>query len=415
MYLITIHVPIYLRGSECLLETPWKRALILLRDSLGGRYGKLRVVSPSIDVETGTLEQMLEPVQPTDEIELFPSFPLNTRARSFWLQHLRTWHRELARHVPHADVVHAGFDDVYRPISFIGFLIAHRAGKPTVFVEDIDQVVRVTQLARSAGFVKRIEVKTYSELYERSVRYGVARASLSLLKGTTLIERYGQYAKNAKSFHDTSYLTDEVIPQAQLERRVHELVHKRGPLRLVYCGRLDPYKGIGSSIEAIAYARAQGARLSFDIIGEGPERAQLQHQAKQLGLHDSVRFQGVRAYGQELLRELCTYDALLFTPTAEDTARMIFDGYAAGLPLVGYAIPYVLEREREDKAAISVSRDVHPLAALLGSLDRERGRLAELTARARDAALYHSADAWYRRRADWTHEAVAEHRSAHKQ
>ena len=49
MYLVPIHVPIFVRGSELLLSTDWRRSLLLLRDSFNGRYGRLRVVAPSID------------------------------------------------------------------------------------------------------------------------------------------------------------------------------------------------------------------------------------------------------------------------------------------------------------------------------------------------------------------------------
>jgi hypothetical protein len=124
-----------------------------------------------------------------------------------------------------------------------------------------------------------------------------------------------------------------------------------------------------------------------------------------------VRFLGMRVYGPELLSDLANYDALFFTPIAEDTPRMIFDGYAAGLPLLGYGIEYVREREAEDGAARSVpTRDVGAAAAMLCSFDRDRGQLANLTKRAREAALYHAADAWYRRRAEWTYEAAATYR-----
>jgi glycosyltransferase involved in cell wall biosynthesis len=243
------------------------------------------------------------------------------------------------------------------------------------------------------------------------VRHGVARASLGLLKGNALIARYGPYAKNAKNFHDTSFLSNEVILEEQLERRIHTLHDEAKNLRLVYCGRLDTRKGVANSIEAVALARARGALLSFDIIGDGTERAKLEHQVAKLGLKEAIRFLGSRVYGPELLNDLGAYDAMLFTPNAEDTPRMIFDGYAAGLPLLAYAIGYVLEREREDSAAVSVPHDAYAMAALLGQLDRDRPRLADLARRARQAALYHSADNWYRRRAMWTNEAVAQHRS----
>jgi hypothetical protein len=104
----------------------------------------------------------------------------------------------------------------------------------------------------------------------------------------------------------------------------------------------------------------------------------------------------------------------LFTPIAEDTPRMIFDGYAAGLPLVGYEIAYVLERKQEDGATASSERTPLAAAQLLVELDRDRPRLAALSRKARQAAVYHAADAWYRRRADWTNEAVEQHRRESK-
>jgi hypothetical protein len=47
---------------------------------------------------------------------------------------------------------------------------------------------------------------------------------------------------------------------------------------------------------------------------------------------------------------------------------------------------------------------------MLTALDRDRHALANLTKRAREAALYHAADAWYRRRAEWTYEAASSFR-----
>jgi glycosyltransferase involved in cell wall biosynthesis len=411
MYLVPIHVPIFVRGSELLLSTDWRRSLLLLRDSFNGRYGRLRVVAPSIDVASTQHDQLLEPLQPGDELELFPSFPYYTRAREFWSKYLHVWRRDVAVHIPGAEVVHTGFCDVYRPMVFTGFLLALRANKPTVFVQDTDHVLQMTELTRGAPLPARVKAKAYTTAFEQAVRYGVAHASLSLLKGQALIDRYGPYAKNARNFHDTSFFTDEIMDEMRLERRLQGLQTDDRPLRLVYCGRLEARKGLADSIEAIAGARARGARVKFDVIGDGAVRQDLERQVERLGLRDAVKFLGMRTYGPDLLSDLAEYDALFFTPTAEDTPRMIFDGYAAGLPLIGYSIAYVLERQKEDGATLSVDRTPLAAAQLLAELDRDRTRLATLARKAREAAKYHSADAWYRRRADWTNEAVEKHRT----
>jgi glycosyltransferase involved in cell wall biosynthesis len=412
MYLLTIQVPIFVHGGERLLATDWRRSLILLRDSFDGRFGRIQVVAPQLDAR-GVTDQALEPMRSSDDIELYPSFRWDNSLAEFWRQDVRTWYRDIAALIPTADVVHGGFCDVYRPLDYIGFLSALRADKPTVFVQDTDQVLQETELSRTAPLPKRLLGLTYAEIFERCVRFGVAHASLSLLKGRALHARYGAYAKNAHNFHDTSYFSDEVVALSKLDERLFTLLREPRPLRFVYCGRLEARKGVDHSIEAIAAARAEGARVTFDIIGDGAERAALEHKVATLNARDAVRFLGRRSYGPQLLADLATYDALLFTPLAEDTPRMIFDGYAAGLPLIGYDIEYVREREAEDGAARSVRlRDIGAAARLLMSLDRERDQLAKLARRAHEAALYHAADAWYARRAEWTYEAAAKYRHA---
>src|SRR5256885_9741694 len=115
---------------------------------------------------------------------------------------------------------------------------------------------------------------------------------------------------------------------------------------------------------------------------------------------EAVRLAGTAPYGPELLRRLATFDALLFPPTAEDTPRMIFDGYAAGLPLVGDAIPYVCERADEEHATLLLPADAGEAAARLAALAADRRPLADLTRAAHRAGEYHAADAWYKRRAE---------------
>ena len=50
MYLLTIHVPIYVDGERRLVTTEWRRSLELLRDSFEGRFGDVVVLAPSLDV-----------------------------------------------------------------------------------------------------------------------------------------------------------------------------------------------------------------------------------------------------------------------------------------------------------------------------------------------------------------------------
>ncbi len=410
MYLVPIQVPIYLDGDRKLLTTEWHRSLLLLRDSFGGRFGDVVVAAPSLPAKTAAAEQTLIDVpDATDGLKLCPSFDKRCRARRFWLRDRARWKALLATLAADARVVHAGVDDVYRPIAFEGFRTGLRLGKPTVFVQDTDNVIQQRQLFADHGPAQRAKVAAYVWIYERMCRWGVARADLSLLKGASLIRRYGRFAKNAREFHDTSFALADIVGEEQLERRLATLKGTRA-LRLVYCGRLTARKGVDRSLRILAGAKSRGADLEFNVIGDGNERQRLESLAQSLGLAERMRFHGSVAYDHDLLNRLAEYDALLFTPTAEDTPRMIFDGYAAGLPLIAFDIDYVRERHAQEHAACLLPRDrIDESAAALASLAQNHGRLIELSRSARAAADYHASENWYRRRAEWTIEAVNRH------
>lgn len=406
MYLVPIHVPIYLEGERTLLASDWLRSLRLLRDSLPKSLGQLVVIAPSLPANDRSATQRLERTSDAnDGIRLVPSFDLRVSAKSYWLRHRRRWVDDLERALAQALVVHAGYDDVYRPIAYEGLVVAWRRDITSVFVQDTDIPLQMRQLAADQGLKQRVHARVYGALYDRACLRSVRRCDLSLLKGAHLMQRYGSAAKNPREFHDTSFARADVVDLHRLERRLDSLSEAR-PLRLVYCGRLEARKGIDQSIAIVRRARELGARVAFDVIGDGAERESLARLAADPSLNGSVRLLGSRPYDSELLRDLATYDALLFTPTAEDTPRMIFDGYAAGLPLVAYDIDYVRERDSTEHATACLARgDVEAGARTLVALDANRQRLADLARAARAAADHHAAEAWYERRAQWTLEA----------
>jgi glycosyltransferase involved in cell wall biosynthesis len=407
MYLLPIHVPIYVDGARDLVTSEWWRALELLRNSLAGRLGEIVVAAPTLPADQVAADQTLVPPAIDCGIQFVRGFDLRCRARDYWLRVRSSWRRTVLELARDADVVHAGLDDVYRPIAFEGFRAGVQLNRVTLFVQDTDIVIQQRELAASAGTAVRVRAWTYGSIFEQMCRWSVARADLSLLKGLALMSRYGRYARNAKGFQDTSFLSSDILDADRLERRLSTLREHR-PLHLVYCGRLAQRKGLSISLELIARAKALGAQLQLDIMGSGPERAALERLAASLEIADRVSFLGALPYDEALLERLGSYDAMLFTPTAEDTPRMIFDGYAAGLPILGFDIGYVQERARQDSAAELLPRgSVAASAAVLNQLYREPERLIELSRNARAAATYHCADNWYARRAEWTFEAIA--------
>lgn len=63
------------------------------------------------------------------------------------------------------------------------------------------------------------------------------------------------------------------------------------PLRVLFVGRLLPFKGVGMLLSAVARARST-LPLRLTIVGDGPLAEELREQARSLGIDSLVRFAG---------------------------------------------------------------------------------------------------------------------------
>lgn len=410
MYLIPITVPIYCDGDRRLIASDWFRALELLRDSLGGRYGHLCVAAPWLPLSAS--EQVArEPHTERDGIELMPLGDDRVRLRGYWMGVHRRAVSMVKDRLDDVRVVHGTVEDALRPYCYASFMHAVARGVPSVFIQDQDVVAVTRELTRHDGWKKRAMAELYARAHEHQCRRAITAAGVSFLKGRTTVQRYRACSTNIEQIDDTSYLSSEIVDRQYVEQRLASLLNTERPLRFGFCGRLVDIKGVDRSLRIVHQARASGARVALDIIGGGPQEGELRALAVQLGLgEEAVCFVGAMDYGPKLLQRLARCDALLFNPRMEETPRMIFDGYACGLPLVAGGIEYVRERVDNDGAGIVLPRDDDDAAARrIADLDRDRSLLVPLTHAALKAALHHAADTWYARRAQWTHEMVARH------
>lgn len=103
--------------------------------------------------------------------------------------------------------------------------------------------------------------------------------------------------------------------------------------RILYVGRLVPFKGQGILLEAIAALRASGVDARLTLIGEGPSRRDLERRAQELGLAEFVDFAG--AVGQDEIRShYAAADAFCLPSFAEGVPVVLMEAMAMRLPVV---------------------------------------------------------------------------------
>jgi glycogen synthase len=160
-------------------------------------------------------------------------------------------------------------------------------------------------------------------------------------------------------------------------------------LRLLYAGRLTRDKGVHTGIQALGLlSAAEREGLSLDIVGRGDhdyERG-LQQLVREHGLERQVRFCGAVARAQMPSVFFSHHALLLLSEWAEPFARVVLEGMAAGLVVVGTATGGTPELLADDLNGLTFPPgDAAALAAQIRRLRQDpdlRARLASAGLRA---------------------------------
>jgi glycosyltransferase involved in cell wall biosynthesis len=154
-------------------------------------------------------------------------------------------------------------------------------------------------------------------------------------------------------------------------------------LELIFVGALVPYKACDLALRAAA-SLLQTERAHFTIVGDGPERRNLEQLAKSLGIDKVVSFSGTLRHS-EIIQRLGAVDVLVFPSVHEFGGGVVFEALAMGVvPVVvnfggpgdivhaevGFKVPLT----NEDDVVLQIERVLAKFAQDPGLLDRMRQR-----------------------------------------
>lgn len=104
---------------------------------------------------------------------------------------------------------------------------------------------------------------------------------------------------------------------------------------LVFVGRLVSDKGVRVLIEALHILKAAGTKLCLTIVGNGPERANIEKQVYQLGLDKQVEFAG-RQSSRDISQILNVHHVLVVPSLWDEPFGIVaLEGAACGCAVVG--------------------------------------------------------------------------------
>ena len=153
------------------------------------------------------------------------------------------------------------------------------------------------------------------------------------------------------------------------------------PFTFLTVGRLVPIKNISLQIRAFAKVAKQIPHIRLRIVGDGPERTNLELEAKSLKLEASVVFEG---YQKDVGRFYEEADAFLLTSDSEGWGLVALEAAAYKLPIIMTDVGLAQEVIKNDESGfiIPVGNERELILAMKDFLDKP-----ELRARFGEAAF----------------------------
>lgn len=156
-----------------------------------------------------------------------------------------------------------------------------------------------------------------------------------LIKDAAAIHAIGWHGE-ADQFDDTTYKTKVgLVPNGHTPgTRCKSTWSMQGPLRLSYCGRLvAAHKGLDLLISAVRIAVDEGVNVQLDMIGDGPDRSDLEDLVKSLDLAERVVFHGTKM-GVEKEELILQADVFVHTSRWEGIPTAVLEAAGMGVPLI---------------------------------------------------------------------------------
>ena len=139
----------------------------------------------------------------------------------------------------------------------------------------------------------------------------------------------------------TSFIRNGV-DLTEIDAALANLPEDKGPdtdSRIIgFIGQMIPRKGIPDLIEVFDQLYQQEPALRLQLLGDGSQRQELEHQAAALSSVNAVEFLGFRS---DRLALLSKFSLFVMTSSLEGIPRCMMEAMAVGVPVVAYDIPGV--------------------------------------------------------------------------
>jgi glycosyltransferase involved in cell wall biosynthesis len=138
----------------------------------------------------------------------------------------------------------------------------------------------------------------------------------------------------------------------------------------IYIGRLGPEKNLSFLLNAINKVTLSNSHLRLLIVGNGPERINLEIQVKNMGIESKVFFTGMIPYS-DVPHYLAASDLFITSSITEVFPLSVIEAIGAGLPVLGINAPGIRDIIEDGKTGLISPNDLESFTAKLVLLSND--------------------------------------------
>ncbi len=220
--------------------------------------------------------------------------------------------------------------------------------------------------------------------------------------GFPVYESARRYNAQCLLYLDSRMTRDMLIAPEQLQARLS--TNRERPLRLLFSGRYEPFKGALDVLRVAMDCIRRGLDIELHCYGQGSLRASMLQLAashpQRLHVHDAIAF-------PQLVEVSRSFDVFVCCHVQNDPSCTYLEALGAGLPVVGYANAMWRSMCQASQAGLYSTLGVpDEVAAGIETLYRDREALAGMSTHALAFASNHLFESEFDKRIDAINSAL---------
>lgn len=183
---------------------------------------------------------------------------------------------------------------------------------------------------------------------------------------------------------------------------------KEEDVLLIFIGRLGPEKNIPFLLRSFAGVAQTYENVGLMLVGDGPERDNLQDRVRHMGITDRVRFAGLVPY-EKMPGFLAMADGFVSASVSEVHPLSVIEAMASGLPILGIQSPGIGDTVEDGSTGfLSKEEDLAGFTAKMVRLVTDHEKRREMGKRASEASERYSIERTSRQLLDCYQKVIAE-------